>query len=82
MMRAKVEFATHRCDRMPEGFSLRCYEDSGYEFQWPEPGGWVLGRRDCDDEWMTWHLDHVTPWRNEHVRFCPWCGERLEGSDE
>ena len=74
----KRGFATHRCGCMPDGFSLRRYEDSGHEHQWPEPGGWVLGRMEIDDEWMTKYLDHVTPWSREHVRFCPWCGDDLE----
>lgn len=74
-------FETHRCDAMPKGFSLRRYADVGVDFQWPEPGGWVLGRMEIDDEWMTKYLDHVTPWSREHVRFCPWCGEDLGGKE-
>jgi len=81
MSRAKVKFATHRCALMPEGFSLRRYADAGVDFQWPEPNGWVLGRYDYDYEWMQGYLDHVTPWRREHVRFCPWCGEDLGGTE-
>lgn len=78
----KREFTTHRCDAMPNGFSLRRYNDDGRGHPWPEPGGWVLGRRDYDFEWMTDYLDHVTPNRANHVRFCPWCGEPLRGDAE
>ena len=75
----KRGFDTHRCDRMPEGFSLRRYDGTHL---WPHSGGWVLGMRDYDWEWMTYRLYHVTPSRDEHVRFCPWCGEELEGEAE
>ena len=62
---------------MPEGFSLRRYEPDGREHQYPEPGGWVLAMHDYDYEWMTDYLNHLTPYRRQSVRFCPWCGERL-----
>ena len=71
-------FETHRCEAMPDGFSLRRYEPDGRAHQYPEPGGWVLGHHAVDSEWMCDYLDHVTPWRSSHVRYCPWCGERLD----
>ena len=70
-------FETHRCGAMPDGFSLRRYEPDGRSPQYPEPGGWVLAMHDYDYEWMTDYLNHLTPYRRQSVRFCPWCGERL-----
>ena len=78
MSRWDDEFVTHRCGLMPEGYSLRKYADNGKKHQWPEPGGWVLGMRDWDDEWDYTFLNNLTPWAKQHVRFCPWCGEELE----
>ena len=62
---------------MPDGFSLRRYAPDGRSPQYPEPGGWVLAMRDYDFEWMADYLNHLTPYRRQSVRFCPWCGERL-----
>lgn len=78
MSRDKRSFITHRCVSMPKGFSIRMYVDSGNSYQYPEPGGWVLGRRELDMEWDVEYLEDVTPLRKSHIRFCPWCGERLE----
>lgn len=74
----KSRFQTHRCGSMPEDFSLRRYEPDGRSHQYPEPGVWVLAMRDYDGEWMTDFLNHLTPFRSQFVRFCPWCGEQLE----
>ena len=74
----RVSFETHRCGAMPEGFSLRRYEPSGRAHQYPEPGGWVLAMHDYDWEWCQDFLNEVTPFHNQFVRFCPWCGERLD----
>lgn len=81
MSRDRYSFTTHRCGSMPEGFSIRMYVDCGTPYQYPEPGGWVLGRRELDMEWDAEYLEHVTPLRKEHIRFCPWCGERLEAGE-
>ena len=72
-----TEYSTHRCKAMPDGFSLRRYEPDGNRHQWPEPGGWVLAFTDVDDESMEEFCNPVTPWRWQHVRHCPWCGEEL-----
>lgn len=78
MSRDRYSFTTHRCGSMPKGFSIRMYVDCGNSYQYPEPGGWVLGRREWDMEWDVEYLEHVTPLRKSHIRFCPWCGKRLE----
>ena len=72
-----TEYSTHRCKAMPAGFSLRRYEPDGNRHQWPEPGGWVLAFTDVDDESMEEFCNPATPWRWQHVRYCPWCGEEL-----
>ena len=74
----RVSFETHRCEAMPDGFSLRRYEPDGSKHQFPEPGGWVLAMHDYDWEWCQDFLNEVTPFHNQFVRFCPWCGERLD----
>lgn len=79
MSRDKRSFITHRCASMPDGFSIRKYDASRY--QYPEPGGWVLGRSAWDSEYDAKYLENVTPFRRSHVRFCPWCGERLEAGE-
>lgn len=78
MSRDKRSFITHRCASMPKGFSIRMYADSGNPYQYPESGGWVLGHLSWDSEWNVDYLEHVTPSRKSHIRFCPWCGGRLE----
>ena len=35
-------FETHRCEAMPEGFSLRRYEPDGRKHQFPEPGARIV----------------------------------------
>lgn len=81
MSRDKRSFITHRCASMPEGYSLRRYDDDGSRFQYPEPGGWVLGHLSWDSEWDVDYLEQVTPFRKTHVMFCPWCGGRLEACE-
>ena len=74
----RVSFETHRCSAMPEGFSLRRYAPDGRRLQFPEPGGWVLAMHDYDCERCQDFLNEVTPFHSQFVRFCPWCGERLD----
>lgn len=71
-------FITHRCEAMPHGFSLRKYTtERDYKGRRNSVGVWVLGSYEYDFEWSYPYLDSVA-----HVRFCPWCGERLDGSDD
>lgn len=72
-----TKYKTHRCGEMPKGYSLRRYFSNGRRFQLPEPGGWVLGKEARDWDYCVDYLDDITPFANEHVKFCPWCGERL-----
>ena len=73
-----ARFETHCCDAIPDGFELRKYEPDGLPFHYPEIGGWVLEAYDRDSEWMADPFLSITPMRNEHIHFCPWCGKSLD----
>lgn len=66
--RSTQGFDTHRCERMPDGTSLRRYRKEGHG------DGWVLGRTEWDSEYDYTYLLIF----DASVRFCPWCGDMLE----
>lgn len=82
MSNPKHTFDSHRCDAMPEGFSIRRYYPNGRVYQWPKPGGWVLACAEWDSDWDHMYLNPFTPMERQHVKFCPWCGEHLRGDAE
>lgn len=75
-------FETHRCEKMPIGFSIRRYAANGNRHQWPHPGVWVLAERALDDEYWTDYLHNITPTEYSSIGFCPWCGEELGRKEE
>lgn len=61
-------FETHRCELMPEGYSLRKYDHPSLYRD-----GWRLADRELDSEWMEYFLEDFAA-----VTYCPWCGRRLD----
>lgn len=66
-------FDTHRCERMPDGASLRRYHDMTKFERRIYGDGWVLGFVEWDPEYDVTCLNSC----GKDVMFCPWCGERL-----
>lgn len=69
---------THRCHGMPDGYSLRKYDYTCNMYTTCEPGGWVLAEIEFNPDTGVHSLYNFTPYCENHVRFCPWCGEKLE----
>lgn len=70
-------FETHRCRKMPKGFSLRRHRPDEGRSSFPD-GQWALGLRDIDFDYDCECLDSVNVLKGQGMAFCPWCGERLE----
>ena len=65
----------HTCGLIPKGYAVCRHPASKGVAGWH--GGWMLTKKEYEIGEEPYE-EEINPWKNDEMKYCPWCGERLD----